>query len=56
MNAGRVARPPVAPTSDGLGKLLPFQRQEVLQRREAGETLTDIARTYGMAHTTTARL
>jgi DNA invertase Pin-like site-specific DNA recombinase len=37
-------------------KLLPFQRQEALQRREAGETLTDIARTYGVAHTTIARL
>jgi DNA invertase Pin-like site-specific DNA recombinase len=37
-------------------KLTPFQRQEALKRREAGERLTDIARTYGVAHTTIGRL
>lgn len=37
-------------------KLSPFQRQEALKRREAGESLTDIARTYGVAHTTISRL
>lgn len=37
-------------------KLTPFQRQEALARREAGESLTDIARTYGVAHTTIGRL
>jgi DNA invertase Pin-like site-specific DNA recombinase len=37
-------------------KLTPFQRQEALKRREAGESLTDIARTYGVAHTTIGRL
>ena len=37
-------------------KLNAHQRQEALARREAGETLTDIARTYGVAHTTIARL
>jgi DNA invertase Pin-like site-specific DNA recombinase len=37
-------------------KLSPHQRQEALARREAGETLSDIARTYGVAHTTIARL
>jgi DNA invertase Pin-like site-specific DNA recombinase len=37
-------------------KLTPHQRREALKRREAGETLTDIARTYGVAHTTIARL
>jgi DNA invertase Pin-like site-specific DNA recombinase len=42
-----VGRPP---------KLTPHQRQEALSRREAGETLSDIARTYGVAHTTIARL
>jgi len=33
-----------------------FQRRDALARREAGESLTDIARTYGVAHTTIGRL
>jgi DNA invertase Pin-like site-specific DNA recombinase len=37
-------------------KLTPHQRREALARREGGETLSDIARTYGVAHTTIARL
>jgi DNA invertase Pin-like site-specific DNA recombinase len=37
-------------------KLTPHQRQEALKRREAGESLTDIARTFGVAHTTIGRL
>jgi transposase len=37
-------------------KLTPHQRQEALTRCEAGESLSDIARTYGVAHTTMARL
>jgi DNA invertase Pin-like site-specific DNA recombinase len=37
-------------------KLTPHQRQEALKRRHAGESLTDIARTFGVAHTTIARL
>ena len=37
-------------------KLTPHQRREALKRREAGETLMDIARTYGVSHTTIARL
>jgi S-adenosylmethionine synthetase len=37
-------------------KLTPHQKQEALRRREAGESLSDIARTYGVAHTTIARL
>jgi DNA invertase Pin-like site-specific DNA recombinase len=37
-------------------KLTPHQRQEVLARLDRGDTLTDIARTYGVAHTTIARL
>jgi DNA invertase Pin-like site-specific DNA recombinase len=37
-------------------KLTPFQRAEAVRRREAGESLTDIARTYGVAHTTIGRL
>jgi DNA invertase Pin-like site-specific DNA recombinase len=37
-------------------KLTPHQQAEARQRRANGETLTDIARTYGVAHTTIARL
>jgi len=37
-------------------KLTPHQRHEALARREAGESLSDIARTYGVAHTTISRL
>lgn len=37
-------------------KLTAHQRQEAIERRERGDTLTDIARTYGVAHTTIARL
>ena len=33
-------------------KLTPHQQQEALRRREAGENLSDTARTYGVAHTT----
>lgn len=32
------------------------QRREALDRREAGEALTDIARTFGVSHTTISRL
>lgn len=32
------------------------QRREALVRREAGEPLTDIARTFGVSHTTISRL
>jgi DNA invertase Pin-like site-specific DNA recombinase len=37
-------------------KLSHFQRQEALKRRDDGETLTAIAQTYGVAHTTIMRL
>jgi len=37
-------------------KLTPHQQQEALERRERGDTLMDIARTYGVSHTTIARL
>jgi DNA invertase Pin-like site-specific DNA recombinase len=37
-------------------KLTPHQRQEALARREAGETLMDIARSYGVSHLTIMRL
>jgi DNA invertase Pin-like site-specific DNA recombinase len=36
--------------------LTPYQRQEALARREAGETLMDIARTYGVSYSTISRL
>jgi helix-turn-helix resolvase-like protein len=37
-------------------KLTPHQRQEALARREAGETLMDVARSYGVSHPTISRL
>jgi hypothetical protein len=37
-------------------KLNLHQHREAIARREAGESLTDIARTYGVAHATIARL
>jgi len=37
-------------------KLSPHQRREAITRRNAGETLSDIARTYGVSHTTIGRL
>jgi len=37
-------------------KLTPHQRQEAMARRQAGQSLSDIARTYGVAHTTVGRL
>ena len=37
-------------------KLTPHQRQEAMARREAGESLSDITRTSGVAHTTIGRL
>jgi DNA invertase Pin-like site-specific DNA recombinase len=37
-------------------KLTPHQRREALARRDAGEPLTDIARTYNVSHSTISRL
>jgi DNA invertase Pin-like site-specific DNA recombinase len=37
-------------------KLTQHQRREAIARRDAGETLTDIARTFGVSHTTIGRL
>jgi DNA invertase Pin-like site-specific DNA recombinase len=37
-------------------KLTRHQQREAIERRDAGETLTDIARTYGVSHTTIMRL
>jgi IS30 family transposase len=37
-------------------KLTPHQRREAMARREAGETLVDIARTFGVHHSTISRL
>ena len=37
-------------------KLTPHQRQEALTRRNAGETLVEIARTYNVSHSTISRL
>ena len=36
--------------------LTPHQQAEARQRRDNGETLTDIARTYGVSHSTISRL
>jgi hypothetical protein len=35
---------------------LPHQRREAIARRDAGEPLVDIARTFGVSHTTIGRL
>jgi DNA invertase Pin-like site-specific DNA recombinase len=37
-------------------KLSPFQVEEALARREAGEALADIGRSYGASHSTISRL
>jgi DNA invertase Pin-like site-specific DNA recombinase len=37
-------------------KLTAHQRREAIARREAGEALTDIARTFGVSHSTISRL
>jgi hypothetical protein len=37
-------------------KLTPHQRREAIGRRDAGETLTDIARSYNVSHSTISRL
>lgn len=37
-------------------KLTPFQRQEALQRRAAGESLRDIGRSYNVSGSTISRL
>src|SRR5208282_2888048 len=37
-------------------KLSPHQQREALARREAGEALTDIGRTFGVSHSTISRL
>jgi len=37
-------------------KLTPYQRREAVQRRDAGEHVTEIARSYGVDHSMTCRL
>jgi DNA invertase Pin-like site-specific DNA recombinase len=37
-------------------KLTTYQQNEAIKRREAGEALVDIARSYGVSHTTISRL
>lgn len=37
-------------------KLTPHQQRETIVRPDAGEALTDIARTFGVGHTTIGRL
>ena len=37
-------------------KLTPHQRQEAIARRDAGETLTAIAKSYNVSHSTISRL
>jgi DNA invertase Pin-like site-specific DNA recombinase len=40
----------------GPSKLTPHQRREAIARLDAGKTQSDIARTYGVSHTTIGRL
>ena len=40
----------------GKFKLTPHQRKEALARRDKGETLMDIARSYNVSHSTISRL
>ncbi len=37
-------------------KLSAFQIEEALRRRDAGEALTEIAKSYGVSHSTISRL
>jgi DNA-binding MarR family transcriptional regulator len=37
-------------------KLTAFQVKEALARREAGEAMADIGRSYGVSHSTISRL
>jgi IS30 family transposase len=37
-------------------KLTPHQKREALARRDAGEPLAEIARSYGVHHSTISRL
>jgi DNA invertase Pin-like site-specific DNA recombinase len=37
-------------------KLTAFQISEAIRRRDAGEALTDIGRSYGVSHSTISRL
>jgi len=37
-------------------KLTPHQRRDAIARLQAGEAQADVARTYGVAHTTIGRL
>jgi DNA invertase Pin-like site-specific DNA recombinase len=37
-------------------KLTKYQIEEALARRDAGENLTDIGRSYGVSHSTISRL
>jgi DNA invertase Pin-like site-specific DNA recombinase len=37
-------------------KLTPHQRREAIARRDAGEALVDIARSYNVSHSTISRL
>jgi DNA invertase Pin-like site-specific DNA recombinase len=37
-------------------KLTPHQAAEAMERRKAGASLTDIARTYNVSHSTISRL
>jgi DNA-directed RNA polymerase specialized sigma24 family protein len=46
----------IAITSVACESVPPHQRREALARRESGETLTEIARTFGVSHTTIGRL
>jgi DNA invertase Pin-like site-specific DNA recombinase len=62
--AGRSLADPMIDTTSPHGKLIfgrrpklsPYQVQEALVRRAAGEALADIGRSYGVSHSTISRL
>jgi DNA-binding NarL/FixJ family response regulator len=52
---GRAFRPARPAALRRPRKLTPHQRREAIEQCDAGETLTDIARSYNVSHSTISR-